>query len=267
MASALRLSMKSSELPESSTALSKTGAIPPAQSRCSPVLTPLAYFLGQHLVVPGYFGPITITGQDYLPTSGPVILAPTHRARWDSILLPFATGRSVTGRDLRFMVTADEVKGLQGWFIRRLGGFAVNVRRPTVASLRHGIDLLLAGEMLVIYPEGGIRREDRVHGLKPGLARLAMQAEAAKPGLGVQVLPVDIYYGQTYPGWRCPAQIHIGEPLAVAPYLQGQDSPEALKAGAHQMTKDLKTRLEAKVASRQLAASSPDSRLSQSPDY
>ncbi|HSM81308.1 MAG TPA: lysophospholipid acyltransferase family protein [Nodosilinea sp.] len=229
----------------------KGGAIAASRSRCSPVLTPLAYFLGQRLVVPAYFGPITITGQAHVPLAGPVILAPTHRARWDSILLPFATGRHITGRDLRFMVTADEVKGLQGWFIRRLGGFAVNVRRPTVASLRHGIELLLGGEMLVIYPEGGIRRDDHIHGLKPGLARLAVQAEAARPGLGVQILPIDIYYGEAYPSWRCPVQMQIGEPLAVAPYLAGQDCPETLKAGAKQLTADLKTRLETLVASRQ----------------
>lgn len=246
--------MKFPDLPESSTTLLKVGGPPPVQSRCSPVLTPLAYFLGRRIVVPSYFGPITITGQDRLPTSGPVILAPTHRARWDSILLPYAAGRLVTGRDLRFMVTADEVKGIQGWFIRRLGGFAVNVQRPTVASLRYGIDLLLAGEMLVIYPEGGIRRVDRVHGLKPGLGRLAVQAEAAQPGLGVQVLPVDIHYDQAYPGWRCSVQIRIGAPLVVDPYRQGEDSPEALKAAAQRLTKDLKTSLEALVARRQIAA-------------
>jgi len=277
MAFALRVPMKSSEFSESSAAVSKGDVIvpngtpdgtpddvpervpdgrltiAPTRSRCSPVLTPLAYFLGQHLVVPAYFGPITITGQQHLPATGPVILAPTHRARWDSILLPFAAGRLVTGRDLRFMVTADEVRGLQGWFIRRLGGFAVNVRRPTVASLRYGIELLLEGEMLVIYPEGGIRREDRIHGLKPGLARLAVQAEAARSGLGLQVLPVDISYGETYPGWRCPAQVHIGEPLPVQVYLNGEESPEALKAGAKQLTRDLQARLEAMVAHRQAA--------------
>lgn len=254
--------MKSPEFPESSaSALVKAGTAS-ASSRCSPLLTPLAYALGQHLVVPAYFGPITITGQDRLPAYGPVILAPSHRARWDSILLPFATGRAVTGRDLRFMVTADEVKGLQGWFIRRLGGFAVNVRRPTVASLRYGIDLLLEGEMLVIYPEGGIRRDDRVHPFKPGLARLAVQAEAARAGLGVQVLPVDIYYGEAYPSWRCPAQIHIGAPVPVQTYLSDDDSPEALKAGATQLTKDLQSRLEAMVADRQGAAPSPPPILS-----
>jgi 1-acyl-sn-glycerol-3-phosphate acyltransferase len=228
----------------------------PTESRCSPWLTPLAYFLGEWMVVPAYFGPITVTGQSHLPVQGPVILAPTHRARWDSILIPFVAGRSVTGRDLRFMVTADEVKGVQGWFIRRLGGFAVDVRRPTVASLRYGIDLLLGGEMLVIYPEGGIRRDDHVHHLRPGLARLAVQAEAAQPGLGVQILPVDIHYGEAYPSWRCPAQIHMGEPLTVDRYLSDQDSPEALKASAKHLTEDLQTRLEAMVSDRKATEAS-----------
>lgn len=241
-------------LPMASSNTSETTSLPaiaPPQSHCSPWLTPIAYWLGQHLVLPSYFGPITITGQDQIPRRGPVILAPTHRARWDSIVLPLAAGRPATGRDLRFMVTDDEVKGLQGWFIRRLGGFAVNVRRPTIASLRHGIDLLLGKEILVIYPEGGIRREDQVHALKPGLARLAIQAESAQPGLNVQILPVDIHYGEAYPQWRCPVQVHIGHPLAVKDYLQGDISPEALKIGAQNITADLKSRLVSMVAARQ----------------
>lgn len=222
----------------------------PTESRCSPVLTPLAYFLGQRIVVPLYFGPVDITGQEHLPTSGPVILAPTHRARWDSILVPLAAGRSATGRDLRFMVTADEVQGVQGWFIRRLGGFPVNIRRPAISSLRHGIDLLVDEEMLVIYPEGGIFRDDEVHSLKPGLARLALQAEAAKPNLNVQILPIDLHYGEAYPRRGCPVQVQIGRPIAAKGYLQGQTHREAIKSGAQSLTQDLQTTLEAMVAGR-----------------
>ncbi len=247
MATPLTFPMPSSEPPEAVAG----PAIAAPQSRCSAVLTPLAYCLGRRLVIPVYFGPVTITGQHHLPQAGPVILAPTHRARWDSIVLPLAAGRPATGRDLRFMVTADEVRGAQGWLIRHLGGFPVNVRRPTIASLRYGIDLLLDGEMLVIYPEGGIRREDKIHNLKPGLARLAMQAEAAKPGLNVQIVPVDIYYGAAYPGWRCPVQIAVGEAISVSHYLNGQESPEALKARAKALTAALRARLEALVELRQ----------------
>ena len=247
MALPILLPMTSSDISESTS----LPALPSCSSRCSPWLTPIAYWLGQHLVLPLYFGPITITGQQHIPSQGPVIFAPTHRARWDSIVLPLAAGRPATGRDLHFMVTDDEVKGLQGWFIRRLGGFPVNVRRPTVASLRHGIDLLRNQAMLVIYPEGGIRREDHIHSLKPGLACLAVQAVATEPDLNIAILPVDIYYGEAYPRWRCPVQIHVGAPLKVNAYLQGQTAPEVLKAGAKHITTDLKAQLRAMIAERQ----------------
>lgn len=213
----------------------------PTKSRCSPFLTPLAYFLGQRFLLPLYFGKILVNGQENLPKTGPVILAPTHRARWDSLVLPVAAGRPVTGRDLRFMVTADEVKGLQGWFIRRLGGFPVNVRRPTISSLRHGIDLLLEKAMLVIYPEGGIFRDNQVHRLKPGLARLAVQAEAVQHGLGVQIVPVSLRYDVPFPTWRSTVEITFGKPIAVADYLSDDYTADALKAHAKQLTADLQT--------------------------
>jgi 1-acyl-sn-glycerol-3-phosphate acyltransferase len=216
----------------------------PTTSRCSPLLTPLAYFLGEHIVMPLYFDRITVSGQENLPTEGPVILAPTHRARWDSIVLPLVAGRSVTGRDLRFMVTADEVKGLQGWLIRRLGGFAVNVRHPSVSSLRHGIDLLLQRAMLVIYPEGGIFRDRQVHRLKPGLARLALQAEALAPDLGIQIVPVSLHYDAPFPGWRSNIHVTIGQPIPVSSYKANTPTAETIKVNAKRLTADLQQALQ-----------------------
>jgi 1-acyl-sn-glycerol-3-phosphate acyltransferase len=207
-------------------------------SRFSPWLTPLVYPLARRLVLPFYFGKIKVTGQENLPTEGPVILAPTHRARWDALLVPYATGRNVTGRDLRFMVSADEVKGIQGWFIRRLGGFPVNTRHPTIASLRHGVEVLQNGEMLVIFPEGGIFRDGQVHTLKPGLARLAIQAETSQPGLGVQVVPIALEYSDAYPEWGCDVKICIGKPLKMSDYVQGN-----AKQDAKQVTADLEAAL------------------------
>ncbi|WP_347277356.1 lysophospholipid acyltransferase family protein [Leptolyngbya sp. FACHB-671] len=209
-------------------------------SRFSPWLTPLVYPLARRIVLPFYFGKIEVTGQENLPITGPVILAPTHRARWDAIMVPYATGRTVTGRDLRFMVTADEVKGIQGWFIRRLGGFPVNTKRPTVASLRHGVEVLQNGEMLVIFPEGGIFRDGQLHPLKPGLGRLAIQAEMSQPGLGVQVVPIALDYGEAFPTRGCNVKIQIGKPLKVANYVQG-----AAKQGAKRFTADLEAALRA----------------------
>ena len=197
-------------------------------SHISPWLVPLVYCLGRYLVLPLYFGRIEVHGQENLPRSGPVILAPTHRSRWDALMLPFATGKMVTGRNLRFMVTTDEVRGLQGWFIRRLGGFAVNTRRPGVASLRHGIELMEKGEMMVIFPEGNIFRDRAVQPLKAGFARLAIQAEEArKRDLGVQVVPLAIAYGGAMVPWRSTVKIYIGKPILVRSFMQGHGKQDA----------------------------------------
>jgi 1-acyl-sn-glycerol-3-phosphate acyltransferase len=192
----------------------------------SPWLTPVAYFLGRHLLT-SFFGQIKIVGQENIPTTGPVLLAPTHRARWDSLLLPYATGRGITGRDLRFMVTITECQGLQGWFVRRLGGFPVDPQRPSISTLRHTVELLQRGEMLVIYPEGGIFRDREVHTLKPGIARLALTAESSYPGLGVKILPIGINYSDPYPHWGSDVSIHIGSAIKVADYAHGNVKQDA----------------------------------------
>ncbi len=215
----------------------------PISSRVSPWLAPLAYFLGCRIVLPLYFGKLTVTGQENLPATGPVILAPTHRSRWDALVVPGITGRTVTGRDLTFMVSANEASGLQGWFVRRLGGFPVNTDRPSIRTLRHGVEVLLQQEMLVIFPEGNIFRDGSVHPLKPGLARLAVSAQTTHPDLGVQVVPIGIKYSQSYPQWGCDVCIRIGSPLKVADY----NSLGSVKQSAKQLTMDLENALKALI--------------------
>ncbi|WP_008310214.1 lysophospholipid acyltransferase family protein [Leptolyngbya sp. PCC 6406] len=204
-------------------------------------------------MLPTYFGRITISGQDNLPTQGPIILAPTHRSRWDSILLPMAVGRPVTGRDLHFMVTSDEVQGIQGWFIRRLGGFPVNTRHPTISSLRHGIDLMRRRAMLVIFPEGDIFRDGQIHRLKPGLARMAVQAESMPERLGVKIVPVGIHYSDPSVGWGTHVDVSIGKSLDVAAYLQDQLPCDGLKVAAAALTADLTIAITDVVASQRQA--------------
>ena len=208
-------------------------------SRVSPWLTSLLYPLGHYVVLPFYFGQIEIAGQEHLPKDGPVILAPTHRSRWDALMMPYSTGQKVTGRDLRFMVTADEMQGLQGWFIRHLGGFAVDLRHPAISSLRYGVELLLSKEMLVIFPEGGIFQDGEVHPIKPGLARLAIQAESIEPGLGVKIVPMSIRYRPRIPRWGSDVKIAIGSPLSVADYAASGST----KKEARLLTADLEIAL------------------------
>jgi 1-acyl-sn-glycerol-3-phosphate acyltransferase len=192
----------------------------------SPWLAPLAMVLTQDLVLPAWFERITVLGSEHLPRGGAVLLAPTHRSRWDALLLPRAAGRRVSGRDCRFMVTKDEMVGLQGWFLHRLGCFPVDQNRPTLASLRYALDLLAGQQQLVVFPEGGIREPDRPIHLHQGLARLALLALGQ--GVPVTVVPMGIAYDHPQPRLGDRAALCFSEPLH--PCGQGRRAAGAFNA-------------------------------------
>jgi 1-acyl-sn-glycerol-3-phosphate acyltransferase len=113
-----------------------------------------------------------------------------------------------------------------------MGGFPVNIQHPEIATLRHTVELMHRGEMLVIYPEGGIYHDGQVHPLKPGIARLAVTAESSYPGLGVKIIPVAIQYSEPYPNWGTDVNIHIAEPIQVTNYINSNVKQEAKRLTA-----------------------------------
>ncbi|MFG3818734.1 lysophospholipid acyltransferase family protein [Limnothrix redekei] len=199
-----------------------------------PWLARVLYPLARRVVLPTYFGSVTIEGLANLPQNARSLLfAPTHRSRWDALVVPCAIGRPICSADLHFMVSANEAsRGLQGWFIQRMGGFPVDTTNPSIASVRHGIKVLETGKSLVIFPEGDIFRDGHLHPLKPGLARMAIQAERSHPG--VHIVPIHVEYGSPEVGWRCGVRVMIGRSLPLAQYL---DRPA--KVAAPTLTQDL----------------------------
>jgi len=135
------------------------------------------------------------------------------------------------------------VVGLQGWFIRRMGGFPIDTTRPAIASLRHGVNLLQGGETLVIFPEGNIFREPQVQPLKPGLARLALQAESGQENLGIRIVPIALRYSDPLVPWRSQVQIQIGAPLRTEDYLGG-----SAKRNAQHLTTALEQSMQSLMA-------------------
>ncbi|QEQ01892.1 lysophospholipid acyltransferase family protein [Thermosynechococcus sp. QKsg1] len=183
------------------------------------------------LFLPLYFSRITIVGREQLPKEGHFLLAPKHCSRWDPVILPL-----VWPYPLRFMTNAIEFGGVQGWFIRRLGAFAVNLNRPQPSSLRHVLEILNAGQPLVIFPEGGIVPDQVVRPLKPGLARLVLQADRPLP-----IFPVGIAYDPK-PQFRARVALWIGAPLWTPAEREGN-----LKQQAMELTQQLEAALHAAV--------------------
>jgi 1-acyl-sn-glycerol-3-phosphate acyltransferase len=202
-------------------------------------LTKIIYPLGQYIVLPGFFREIEIIGKEYIPHTGAVILAPTHRTRWDALLTAYAIGPYVTGRSSHFMVSVNEMKGLQGWFVRRLGGFAIDTLKPSPAVIRHSIELLHQREMLTIFPEGNMFRDGVLHPVKEGLTRIATQAISLKPDLDLKIIPINLDYERPYPKFRDRVTVELGKPLQVNDYQQFSS-----KTGAKKLHQDLTSSLE-----------------------
>ena len=152
-----------------------------------------------------------------IPRNSSIILAPTHRSRWDGLVLTMAMGRRVTSKDCRFMVTNSEMKGLQGWFLKRLGCFSINQLSPSLSSLRYAISLVEKGEQLVVFPEGKINKYGKKLILKEGLYRLARLA--TKKTESIIIVPIGIAYSKVSPTFRSEFCLSFGKPIAINDYL------------------------------------------------
>ena len=177
-----------------------------------PFLAVLAMWLTQDIVIRFFFSKKLIKGKEFLNlVDGPLIIAPTHRSRWDGLILTFAIGRRVTNRDCRFMVTTSEMKGLQGWFLKRLGCFSINQEAPSLSSLRYAVELIFSKHQLVIFPEGKITKNGKNLKLKQGLFRLAKLAR--KKGEPIKIIPIGIAYDNLIPKFRDKFAICIDKPF------------------------------------------------------
>jgi len=152
-----------------------------------------------------------------LPINSSIILAPTHRSRWDGLVITMAMGRRVTNKDCRFMVTKSEMQGIQGWFLKRLGCFSINQLSPSLSTLRCAIELIEKGEQLVVFPEGKINKFGRRLVLKEGLFRLARLA--TKKTNSITIIPIGIAYSKVSPNFRSGFCLSMGEPIAMNDYL------------------------------------------------
>ncbi len=186
--------------------------------KINPVLGFIAMFVTQDIILRFFFSKKKIINNIFpLPINSSIILAPTHRSRWDGLVLTMAMGRRVTNKDCRFMVTKSEMKGLQGWFLRRLGCFSINQLSPSLSTLRYAIDLIEKGEQLVVFPEGKINKYGRKLVLKEGLYRLARLA--TKKTETITIIPIGIAYSKVPPNFRGEFCLSFGQPIEMNNYL------------------------------------------------
>ena len=175
-------------------------------------------FLTQDIVLKIFFRKKIISNKIDLPKNSPVILAPTHRSRWDGLILTMAMGRRITKKDCRFMVTNNEMRGIQGWFLKRLGCFSINQVSPSLSVLRNVVNLIVSRRQLVVFPEGKINKFGKRLVLKEGLCRLARLS--TKKTKSIIIIPIGIAYSNVSPKFRGEFCLSFGQPIAINDYLK-----------------------------------------------
>ena len=180
----------------------------------NPLLGLIAMLVTQDIVMKNFFSEKKIINSNFsIPNNCSVILAPTHRSRWDGLILTMAMGRRVTKKDCRFMVTNSEMKGLQGWFLKRLGCFSINQISPSLTALRYAVNLIVTKKQLVVFPEGKINKYGKKIPLKEGLYRLAKLA--TKKTTSITIIPIGIAYSEITPKFRGKVSLCCGDPLVI----------------------------------------------------
>ena len=184
----------------------------------NPVMGFIAMFVTQDIVMRIFFREKKIINNSFsIPKNSSVILAPTHRSRWDGLVLTMAMGRRVTKKDCRFMVTKSEMKGIQGWFLERLGCFSINQLSPSFSALKYALNLIEKKEQLVVFPEGKINKYGKKLVLKEGLYRLARLAK--KKTNSIIIIPIGIAYSKVTPDFGSQFCLSFGKPLLMDDYL------------------------------------------------
>jgi 1-acyl-sn-glycerol-3-phosphate acyltransferase len=109
------------------------------------------------------------------------------------------------------------MKGIQGWFLKRLGCFSINQLSPSLQALRYAIELIKKGEQLVVFPEGKINKYGKKLVLKEGLYRLARLAKNKTES--IVIIPIGIAYSKVNPNFRSEFCLSFGKPMIMDDYL------------------------------------------------
>lgn len=166
---------------------------------------------------------VKVTGTHHVPKRGPVILASNHQSFIDSIFLPLVVRRRVT-----FVAKAEYFENRRtAWFFRAVG--MIPLKRGGGSASERALlaarEVLNAGGVLGIYPEGTRSPDGRLYKGHTGVARLAMQCDAPVVPVAqfgtAEIQPIGAKMLRPFKR----VELKLGEPLRWSGIHHDGDSP------------------------------------------
>jgi 1-acyl-sn-glycerol-3-phosphate acyltransferase len=170
---------------------------------------------------------VRVEGREHVPRRGPVILAANHRSFLDSIFIPLVVRRRVT-----FVAKAEYFDDAKtAWFFKSCGQIPIRREGGSASerALESATDVLRAGKVFAIYPEGTRTRDGFLHRGHTGVARLALRCNVPVIPVGLvgtdEVQPVDA----KLPALFRRVTVRFGEPIDPARYAGREQDRMALR--------------------------------------
>lgn len=193
---------------------------------------------------------VSATGLEHVPSEGAYIISPVHRSNLD-----FAMVLVLTKRRIRYLAKDSLWKGGGFWarLFTALGGIPVARGTADREALRTCIQVVEAGEPLVIFPEG-----TRQHG--PVIEDLFDGPAFVQSRTGVPIVPVGIGGSEA----AMPKGSKIPKPrkvcVVVGPALPPSDAvgPKAKRTAIRDRTAELRTILQDLFDQAQREAGTPN---------
>ena len=174
------------------------------------------------LALDAFYRRVDVVGAERFPVTGPVIVLANH----SNSLVDGAVMTACLPRMPRFLgaSTVWDYRPLRP-FLNAAGVVPLYRRQDGRAhqgslseSFARASDVLEAGGVLAIFPEGISHNNPRVLPLKTGAARIALETESNRGPIGVTMLPVCLTFEAKY-RVRSRALVEIGDPIALGPQL------------------------------------------------
>jgi len=155
-------------------------------------------------------------GLENVPLSGGVILACNHQCYLDP---PFAA--CLLRRQCHFLARSTLFRfGPFGWLIRNVGAVPLERGESDTRALRRAVEMLRAGALLTLFPEGTRSRDGGLGRVQPGVAAIALRA-------GAPVVPTFIH--GAFDAWPRTRKLPRPRPVGVfygAPLLPPAEAAE-----------------------------------------
>jgi len=111
---------------------------------------------------------INVTGLEYFPEKGPVIVYSNHKSMWDPVIIG-----CILKRPVYFMAKEELFKiPVFGFILKHINAFPVKRGTPDRSAIKRSLQVLAENRVLGIFPEGHRIKAGELSEPEPGIAMI-----------------------------------------------------------------------------------------------